>query len=284
MSQHDAVYLEKTDLIKLKSKMIGKGTDGSVYDVGNGFLYKIYHDESCFSDISVEHPFLDGFEDEDIKIAQKGAYAFMEEVRPYFSYVDAEGVRIRGDKVIYLALEKQKDVKLTQLPLAPIYVDSRFKGCVLRKHNLHLQIHSLMGLPKWFKSKVLVSVCDSVEELLYNYIYHLDLANYPDELRKVSHSNVLVSLGGKTQLIDVDGKSAIYCEVENLVLYEKCLRSLNDLVLKFYFNIDVPDEVFDADIDMMASRLEQQCVKDEYISDLLELECDISTLRKVLKK
>lgn len=284
MYQHDAVYLERSDLVQLRSKLIGKGTDGSVYDIGNGYLYKIYHDESYFSNINIQHPLLDGYEDDDVKIAQKGMYSPLKEFYPYFRYVDGDGVRIVGENAIQLAIEKQKYVERTCLPLAPIYVDFRFKGCVLKKHAYHLQLHSLMFLPKELKRKILLSILESIEELLDCNIYHLDIANYSDDRRLSTHSNILVSLFGKPQLIDIDGKSAFYLERENSVLLSKCLRGLNILILKFYYDIDVYDEMLEEDFWMAEQSLQKQKVTDEGIHDLLYRDCDIVTLRKVLTR
>lgn len=283
MIQQDAVYLDKMELIHLKKKLIGKGTDGCVYDIGGGCLYKIYHDGSYFSNINVEHPLLPN-NDEDIKIAQKGMYSSLKEYYPYFRYVDSNGVRIVGETAIHLAIEKQKDIKMTQLPIAPIYVDRRFKGCVLKKHSFHFQLHSLMFLPKEIKRKILLSIIDSVEELLSCNIYHLDIANYADDRRMSTHSNILVSVLGKPQLIDIDGKSAFYLEKENSILAFKCLRGLTVLILKYYYDIDVYDEMLDEDFWMAEQSLQQQNASDEVIHDLLYCDCDISTLRKVLTR
>lgn len=282
MEKYNSVYLDKMDLVKLKKRLIGKGTDGSVYDVGNGYLYKIYHDGSFFSNINVEHPLLVG--DEDVKIAQKGIYPSLKEYYPYFRYFDSNGVRIIGETAIQLAIEKQKYVKRTQLPVAPIYVNSRFKGCVLKKHTLHCQLHSLIFLPKSVKKKILLSIVDNVEELLESNIYHLDIANYSDDRRLSTHSNILVSVRGIPQLIDIDGKSAFYLENESPVLFSKCLRGLTVLILKYYYDIDVYDEMLPEDFWMMEQSLHQQKVSDEEINDLLYRDCDISVLRRVLTK
>ena len=41
------------------------------------------------------------------------------------------------------------------------------------------------------------SIIDNVEELLSSNIYHLDIANFPNDKSRMSHSNILVSLSGK---------------------------------------------------------------------------------------
>lgn len=281
---NNAVYLKRSEVLKLKKKLIGKGTDGCVYDMGNGYLFKIYHDVSFFSNIKVHSHLLDKFEDEDIKIAQRGMYSFLKENCPYFKYVDSEGVRIRGDHAIYLAMEKQKNIKRTSLPLAPIYVDSRFKGCVLKKHAFHLHLHSLMCLPKEYKSKILLSIIDNVDELLSSNIYHLDIANFPNDKSRISHSNILVSLSGVPQLIDVDGKSAVYLENDNSYLYQICIRGLNFLILKFYYDIDIPDEVFEEDFNEFERLLYEQGVQGTDMENLLYQDCDLPGLRKILTK
>ena len=284
MNKYEDVYLSRTDVLDLQKRLIGKGTDGCVYDVGHGYLYKIYHDESFFSDIKVRHPFLDGFEDDDIKIAQKGMYSSIKEFYPHFKYVDTNGVRIGGEEAIYLAIEKQKYIKKTQLPLAPIFVNSRFKGCVLKKHSYHCQLHSLTFLPGRYKAKIMLSILDSIEELLDNNIYHLDVSNYPDDKSKTTHSNILVSMLGVPQLIDVDGKSTFFLEHNSDTLLSHCLTGLNFLFLQFYYDLDVPDEMLDDDFWMFGQELEKRNVPDEYIDSLLYRECDISGMRKILKR
>lgn len=282
MSQYDGVYLSKDDVHKLRRRLIGRGTDGCVYDVGGGLLYKIYHDESYFSNIDMKHPFLSGYEDEDVKIVQKGMYSSIKKFCPHFQYVDGEGVLINGEEIIYLARQKQENIKFSQLPLAPIFVNSRFKGCVLKKHSLHCQLHSLTFMPEAYKRMVMFSIIDCVEELLENCIYHLDLDNYPDDKSMATHSNILVSLFGVPQLIDLDGKSSFYLENENPILLQKCLDGLNFLFLTFYYGLDVPDEILDEDFLELERLLLMKGIPDEYMDDLLYRSCDISRLRKIL--
>lgn len=281
---YDDVYLSKSDVRGLRRRIIGKGTDGCVYDIGGGLLYKIYHDESHFSNIDMKHPFLSGYEDEDIKIVQKGMYSTIKKFYPHFQYVDGEGVSINGEEIIYLAREKQKNIRYSQLPLAPIFVNSRFKGCVLKKHSFHCQLHSLAFMPEKYKRKLMFYIIDCVEELLENYIYHLDLDNYPDDKSFSTHSNILVSPFGRPQVIDLDGKSAFYLEKENSILLQKCLDGLNFLFLTFYYGLDIPDEMLDEDFMELERLLLVRNVKDEYMDDLLYRSCDISKLRRILSK
>lgn len=279
----EAVYLSRNDVANLQRKLIGKGTDGSVYDVGHGYLYKIYHDGSAFSDIDVAHPLLDGYED-DVKIYQKGKSYLYHNHNSCFKYTDINGVRISAQDSIYLAIQRQKDIQYTQLPLAPIYVNSRFKGCVLKKHAFHFQFHSFSFLPEEQRRKLLLLVIDRVEELVQHYIYPLDISNSP--LRdKLSHSNILVSLLGIPQLIDMDGKSTIYREQENFYLLQSVYEGLNCLLLEFLYHIDVFHEIYiDEDILGLSQFLFDKGLSDSYIDKLVLQEADFSTLRKILKR
>lgn len=40
----DPIYLTKEDVINLNSKKIAAGTEGTIYRIKSGTLYKIYHD------------------------------------------------------------------------------------------------------------------------------------------------------------------------------------------------------------------------------------------------
>lgn len=40
----DPIYLTKEDVINLNSKKIAAGTEGTIYRIKPGTLYKIYHD------------------------------------------------------------------------------------------------------------------------------------------------------------------------------------------------------------------------------------------------
>ena len=278
----EAVYLSRNDVANLQRKLIGKGTDGSVYDVGHGYLYKIYHDGSAFSDIDVAHPLLDGYED-DVKIYQKGKSYLYRNHNFCFKYTDINDVRISAQDSIYLAIQRQKDIQYTRLPLAPIYVNSRFKGCVLKKHAFHCQFHSFSFLPEEQRRKLLLLVTERVEEIVRHYIYPLDIWNRPCE-KKLSHSNILLSLLGVPELIDMDGKSTIYTEKEDFSLLQNVLRGLNILVLEFLYNIDLSDEMTDEDVSLLEQFLFYKGLSDNYVDKLVYQEADFSTLRKVLKR
>lgn len=53
-------------------------------------------------------------------------------------------------------------------------------------------------MPEKYKRKLMFYIIDYVEELLENYIYHLDLDNYLDDKSFSTHSNILVSPFGKS--------------------------------------------------------------------------------------
>lgn len=279
----DAVYLSRSDVSNLQRKLIGKGTDGSVYDVGHGYLYKIYHDSSAFSDIDVAHPLLDNFED-DVKIYQKGNSYLFHNYHSCFKYIDIHGVRISARESIYLAIQRQKDILYTQLPLAPIYVNSRFKGCVLKKHSFHFQLHYFSCLPLELKKKILLLVLDRVEELVRHYIYPLDISNNPF-VDKLSHSNILVSLLGIPELIDMDGKSTIYREQEDFYLLQSVYQGFNCLLLEFLYQIDVFHEIYvDENILGVSQFLYEKGFLENDIDKLVLQEADFSTIRRILKR
>lgn len=243
------VDLTTRDLELLKSKEIGKGTDGIVYRVKKGILYKIYHSQD-------RQRVIDKGEN-DVKIYSKGRIKnnYHNEQITYFSQEDS--VRLRSKDAIYKAIERQEVIHLTYLPQKAIYINGRFKGCQLQEQK-GIQIHYLSGIPLLMKMKIIKNVLIKVLELNNNYIYHTDLSNSPFSksyyinqegiLEKVGHSHILINpLTLSSSIIDLDGKSTIYTEFYNERAEQKNLSSFNTLLIEFLFKIDV-DELNDYDM------------------------------------
>ena len=126
--------------IKRNYKFVGSGVDGSVYRVNKDFVYKFYNENS--DRITA---FENGVYDEDgVNVADyknlrdKGKRVDNRALK----YIDEDGVILAREEAIIKAMEKQKYVKNTQLPIDIIYVNYRVAGCVYKYYPNKLGIYS----------------------------------------------------------------------------------------------------------------------------------------------
>ena len=247
----DAIHISKKDLNNYK--LIGKGTEAEVYKAGKDYLYKIYTIPLREKEDEINGVYT--VDDEGVKVVNSKGKASIKNMDPYPYYVDAAGVKkVYDQRVIYDAMERQKNITGTTLPLAPIYLDGKFKGCVLKNHHPYINIHSLFLLPKNTKLKILSNLLKKVKELTDNNIYHCDLANY--KVDEYTHSNVLINpFNLNTQIIDVDGKSTVYSKKYNKALYNRTYLNFNLLAIKYLYDIDYDKDYQDEDIDSLISEL-----------------------------
>ena len=248
----EAVYLNNEDLNKYKS--IGKGTEAKVYKVNNEYLYKIYTIPLRANKNDVDNNDYQ-IDNDGVKVVTDIKKTSVKNVDPYPYYIDASGVKkVYSEKVIYDAMERQKNIKGTYLPQAPIYVDGKFKGCVLKNHNHYINMHSMFLLPKKTKLQILSKLLVKVKELTDNNIYHCDLCNYKTD--EYTHSNVLINpLTLNTEIIDVDGKSTVYSKTYNDILYNRTYLNFNLLTIKYLYDIDFSKELSNEDIDSLIEHL-----------------------------
>ena len=205
----NSIYLTPNDL----KNEIGHGTDGTVYKYNSKYYVKLYHAyvKSILMQAKTSL--------EETKIYQKNSSSIhmISEPLTYYSYKE-EDIRIRPKDAIYLAMKRQENVHRNYLPQAPVYLNHRFAGCLLKKVS-GISIHKLMGLPQNIKRKIMTEVLLDIEELLDNNIYPVDLANSPYANTfsfEKGHSHILVNpITFSTHIIDLDGKSTIYTEKIN---------------------------------------------------------------------
>jgi|LSQX01.2.fsa_nt_gb hypothetical protein len=162
MEKTPIIDLSSSDLINMRYRVIGKGSDADIYEMPNGLAYKFYR----------KIPFTDpnGYE-----------------------------------KHISDLVEKQKNIRLTKLPLGIIKVNNQTAGCFMVKHANHLDMNKFKTLRPKAQLLVLHTLITKVQELVANNIYHLDLKH---ESMIDSKSNILISKKGDVQIIDFDGGSA----------------------------------------------------------------------------
>ncbi len=214
MNSFGIISISNSDFDKIKNRKIGEGNDAIVYNAGNGMLYKVYKDESM-------HEYLN----KPTKV-YKGA---KKDVHDKLLYLDKDGVKIYYKDAFKRIVKRREDIKLTSLPLSSLYIDGKFKGCVLKKIN-GVQLHNIFQiLNKKTKLRILKEIIIKVKELTDNYIYPIDTANSPIIGK---HSNILLNYKLKPELIDLDGKSTLYRETYDEKSYMYAIMSLNLLFLE----------------------------------------------------
>lgn len=282
MQKMNSIYLTETDVRNLLAKEIGHGTDGMVFKYDKDYLIKLYHSKLKFLDCKVT-------DDSDIKIytGNISKNNFYEPI----TYFDEEDVKLRSNYSIDMIINRQSEVKRTHLPKAPVYIDNRFAGYLIKKIS-GIQIHKLSGMPLNYKKIIMQEVIESVAELLENYIYHVDLANSPTaqslrvnsrgEIESVGHSHVLVNpFTLKTNIIDLDGKSTIYAERRREDYERKSMYGLCVLILEFLLNVDFKE--YEENIDELFNSLEKMNISKEFIEPLGYCELNIEQAKDFVK-
>lgn len=282
MQKINPIYLTEADVRKMLPNEIGHGTDGMVFKYDKEYLIKIYHNRLKFIDNKIT-------DDSDIKIynGDISRNRFCEPI----TYIDEEDVKLRSNYAIDTIINRQKQVKRTHLPKAPVYINERFAGYLIKKLN-GIQIHKLSGMPLKYKKIILKEVIESVEELLENHIYHVDLANSPNaqslrlnnrgEIENVGHSHVLVNpFNLKTHIIDLDGKSTIYTERKREDYERKSMYGLCILILEFLLNIDFKE--YEENIDGIFNLLAEKEIYNKFIEPLGYCELNIEQSKDFVK-
>ena len=266
------VFLTRQEVNGLRNytKEVGHGSDGRVFPYKNKYLIKLYRKSltmDSMAELDKNGPF---GHDEDVKIyVMKKNRSSREEKefnqnrkghKEFITYYrkDDENpehdTKLAPSEAITAAIRRQKNIKRTKLPVASVYYNHKFIGCIVEK--LHgIGIHKLMWLPMNMKIKIINSVIDDLDELIQNHVYHRDLSNSPyagvgyiDENGKhvyeTGHSHVLVNpVTLKTNIIDLDGKSTIYTERENESLKNDAIRELLVLVMEYLLLVNLVDYV-----------------------------------------
>lgn len=244
--------LSNEEINKIKRrKCIGFGTEANVYRVGNQTLYKLYR------------PY--------------------DELLEEFNYSDSNKIKsVYSDDNIRLAMERQPFVTRTSLPMYPLYdEDGKYIGCALKDHKLCAPIQSIVMLPYKRRVEILRNLLLSVKELCDNNIYHQDLVT--KEIDGKSHSNVLVSLRGKPQIIDLDGKSTLYTTKKNEYYEYNSYVSLSALIMEILFYIDSSEDLDFYDMERVINNIVKYGVDRELSEKLVSLECEYDDLQLILK-
>lgn len=169
MDKLPIIDLTERDIINLRYRVIGSGTDANVYKAPNGLAFKIYH------------------ANREIK---SGEY----------------------ENTIKTLIDRQKEVKLTKLPLGILRKEGTTVGCFMERHRKYFDVNKFAKLSKKHQIMVLHSLLDKVNELVENDIYHLDI-NYQGRANQTS--NIMINRAGQVELVDFDGGSAVVLDQKN---------------------------------------------------------------------
>lgn len=252
-----SVNLSVSEYLKLTKKMVGQGTDGATYKFNNDTLLKVYHEKKKELELYIN---LKEMINDDSITKQ---YCPKQKIPPQrnnaINFIDnhaGEEIKIRSQEAISSAIDRQKYVKRTNLPLKAAYVDNYFIGCLVKQSH-GIQLHYLMGLPLNYRLAIMKEIMLSFKELLDNCIYHIDLNNSPFSKRLlinnnktiyVGHSHVLVNPFTKaTNIIDLEGTSTVYTTIESEYKSELAMYSLTQLILEFILHLDMDEFCEDED-------------------------------------
>lgn len=240
-----SINLNKESYNKLTKKLIGAGTDGSVYKLSNNKLVKIYHNKMA--------AIIKANSANETRIYNQSKTKKKHIIEDSISSND-DVLKIYTINPIKEAIRRQKGVKLSKLPIDYVYYNNIFVGCVLERIR-GIQLHKLMGLPKNYKLDIFSNIIKEVKELIENNIYPRDIANSPFSINRegsFGHSHILVNpITKSTHIIDLDGNSTIYTEKKNDRLLHETEKMVNLLFIEYFFcilnyiNIDLEEVEYD---------------------------------------
>lgn len=271
--------------IKKNKKVIGQGVDGIVYYMGNGILYKLYHN---FGDsIVIENKGIydeDGVNIRDFKTL-RNCIGFRNDNR-LIHYVDGDGVILAKENAILSAINKQKNIKNTSLPQSIIKVDKKLAGCVYKYYPYTLSIYAISFLPLKYRLIIIERLLAKVKELLDNNIYPVTLAQKNDiHPCSKKDSNVLINYKLEPLLIDLDGISALYSDTYSNIGYKKAMTSLSTLILELLIKTDIHYEDMDNYIDDFIIDMKCLGIDEKYIDSYLEdFSLDLFEMNSLIKE
>lgn len=148
---------------------------------------------------------------------------------------------IYNDSRILEIASKRDLVRRTILTYGPVYINDKFKGCIIYYHRKSCNFNYIGLIPSNnYRLKRLIEINDSLRELELNNLYHID----------IRPSNVLLVKFMNSKIIDIDGKSVRLNDKKGSY-QARMYGNLFDLIL---------DKVFDYQVD-------ENDLSDFYIED-----------------
>lgn len=273
----DSIYLTKNDVKALEPLRIAAGSEGTIYRIQKGVLYKIYHSYSDELLLKIS-PIYD---ENGVNIANYKIRKQIVRKDNILRYVDQDGIRLTREEALYKAIERQKDIHKTFLPKNVIYVNGRVKGCVLHEHSHALKIYKIESFPLRYRLCILKELLSRERELIEHNIYHVDLAQRPSI--EFPNTNVLFQFPNTPQIIDLDGHSAIYTEFFS----DKALKRTEDsfalLVMEILTRMNLETYLNNMDISGLFSPNELENIMIENISYASKNQLDSEMIRSFLR-
>ncbi len=245
-----SIYLTKKDVQDLEHSKIAAGSEGTIYRIQKGVLYKIYHNYS--DEIFLKNSPV--YDEDGVNIADYKRKNQIVRKDNILRYIDQEGIRLTREEALYKAIERQKDIHQTFLPENVIYVNGRVKGCVLHEHAHALKIHRIETFPLRYRLSILKELLNKERELIEHNIYHIDLAQRPTN--ELPNTNVLFQFPNVPQIIDLDGHSAIYTEFFSDKALKRTEDSFAMLVMEILTQMNLETYLDNMDISGLFSPVE----------------------------
>ncbi len=272
----DKIEITEKELQKLK--IIGQGTEGTIYKYNKNELLKIYYSYYDYMQVDIKEPIID---EDGVNITPFKNISNKKVERNIIQYYDKENVRLSRWDAITKAIETQKDIKLTKLPQKPIYVDGKFKGCSLYYHRHALNIYSVMSIPSYnIRLKIVKRIIEKVEELAKHNIYHIDLCQHPTW--ECKNTNILLTPFLEPEIIDIDGHSAIYSDTFNEKFQKMTEFSLNVLVLELLSQEYISDLLNNPEDEYLLYETLVNKIPNKLIDNFLNDNLTLKRLKKML--
>ena len=269
------IEISQQELAKLK--IIGQGSEGTIYKYNNKELLKIYHSYSDCMQLSIKNTL---FDKDGVNITPIKDYQKKRRQQNTIQFIDEEGVKLYRKESILKAIEKQKDIHLTKLPEKLVYVDGHLKGCSLYYHHPSSNIYNAMYIPVYrARLKIVKKILEEVQELLDHNIYHIDLCQHPTSESR--NTNVLLTSFLDPQIIDIDGHSAIYSAIKN-EKYQKITEfSLGVLVIELLSQEYITEYIANPEDERLCYTLADR-LPEPLITDFLNNELTLERMKKHL--
>lgn len=272
----DPIFLSHQEFQDIMKQPIGHGSEGVVYQVSPYLLFKIYYGE--LYSLQQEYSFLS----DDVKVVEElSSIPFQKQKEKTFYCLNEEGIRLRNEYAVMEAKRRQKDISLTPLPLAPVFIDHRFRGIAIYYFSHAISIYQLKGLSPKNRRKILWNLFLQCDELVNHFVYPTDFTH--DYITKLNRGNVLVDVWLQPHIIDLDGNSAFYCSSFQSNYYLSYLYSLNSLFCDFWLDMSFLDmDLNDIDLEFYEERLKEQGIPSSMAPSLVRGECTTNDLRRIL--
>lgn len=279
---HKNVNITKSqfNLLIQKCKIIGQGREGMVYKFSTDVLYKIYYNVTeTQRELKKEEYIKDYIIDENNvkKIISDNKH--LETTNNFISVgaytTDNDGTKrilpkdqnnqipAYSIRQISASIERQKNIKLSSLPIAPIYVDNRLAGVVIRRFKNYYAFHKIINFfPRKKKIEIFEDILEKLRELTENYIYPTDFGNITEGVNP--HSNILLNLKGIPEFIDLDGNSTSYAFKEDSYKEASSYSEFYVLFLSIIYNIEIPRNFMQEDFDYISNQLINKGLPLEY--------------------